>query len=69
MRTRIVIVVTLYEATHLKLRSRVAVKILSGRLFGDEGALAAYTPPSTPDEPALDADTVMLLNRPERLKG
>ncbi|HKG14498.1 MAG TPA: protein kinase, partial [Pyrinomonadaceae bacterium] len=31
-----------YEATHLKLKSRVAVKILSGRLFGDEGALRRF---------------------------
>jgi hypothetical protein len=31
-----------YEATHLKLRSRVAVKILSGRLFGDESALRRF---------------------------
>ncbi|HEX7955396.1 MAG TPA: serine/threonine-protein kinase, partial [Pyrinomonadaceae bacterium] len=31
-----------YEATHLKLRSRVAVKILSGRLFGDDSALKRF---------------------------
>jgi hypothetical protein len=31
-----------YEATHLKLRSRVAVKILSGRLFGDGSALRRF---------------------------
>jgi eukaryotic-like serine/threonine-protein kinase len=31
-----------YEATHLGLRSRVAVKILSGRLFGDSAALARF---------------------------
>jgi hypothetical protein len=31
-----------YEATHLALRSRVAVKILSGRLFGDNAALSRF---------------------------
>jgi hypothetical protein len=31
-----------YEATHLGLRSRVAVKILSGRLFGDSAALSRF---------------------------
>ncbi|HEX8723693.1 MAG TPA: protein kinase [Pyrinomonadaceae bacterium] len=31
-----------YEATHLKLKSRVAVKILSGRLFGDDSALRRF---------------------------
>jgi hypothetical protein len=31
-----------YEATHLGLRSRVAVKILSGRLFGDNAALGRF---------------------------
>jgi hypothetical protein len=31
-----------YEATHLGLRSRVAVKILSGRLFGDDSALRRF---------------------------
>ncbi|HEX6184547.1 MAG TPA: protein kinase [Pyrinomonadaceae bacterium] len=31
-----------YEATHLALRSRVAVKILSGRLFGDDSALRRF---------------------------
>jgi hypothetical protein len=31
-----------YEATHMKLRSRVAVKVLSGRLFGDASALRRF---------------------------
>ncbi|HJQ32020.1 MAG TPA: protein kinase [Pyrinomonadaceae bacterium] len=31
-----------YEATHLKLQARVAVKILSGRLFGDDAALRRF---------------------------
>jgi serine/threonine protein kinase len=31
-----------YEATHLKLNHRVAVKILSGRLFGDDAALKRF---------------------------
>ncbi|HEX8502370.1 MAG TPA: protein kinase [Pyrinomonadaceae bacterium] len=31
-----------YEATHLKLNHRVAVKILSGRLFGDDSALRRF---------------------------
>jgi hypothetical protein len=31
-----------YEATHLKLKHRVAVKILSGRLFGDSSALRRF---------------------------
>ncbi|HWW77085.1 MAG TPA: protein kinase, partial [Pyrinomonadaceae bacterium] len=31
-----------YEATHLALRARVAVKILSGRLFGDDAALRRF---------------------------